>query len=515
MPPPDSIEQSSGFRSSMNWLHTWAGLVVGSLLFVIFWTGTLAVFDREIDRWTMPSTRLPVSPFNPDLAIAAMNKQFPTASSWGLDLPTHRAPASKAYVRFPDGSSTVTYLDPSSGTNLGDPGTKGGTGFFYPYHFMLHISAFNIGLLICALAALIMMVLCVSGVIVHKHIIRNFFSLRTEANAQRTVLDIHNLSGVLLLPFHFVIAFSGIALFGMMYVPAAETLIFKGNPAEMDAAYFSRAAAGEPGEDSVSVAPLIERARARWEGDDPKRISLYHPGDANAYFELQRSSKNSVAYRYDSIWFDAATGEMLMATENTTATETYHTIAGLHLVQFDHPLLRGLYFFAGLAGCVLIATGFIFWIEARRKRYEQLGGYGLKLVQGLAVGSVTGVIAASIAFMIANRVIPGDVVGRAGLEMWVFHLTWLVAIGHAFLRTESAWREQCWAIAASAILAVLLNGLTTGDWIPLSLIRGQTAVAGVDAFMLLGGFGAMFIALRLSTHLEREQGRRMILSRQA
>ena len=42
----------------MNALHTWSGVVLGSLLFVIFWMGTLSVFDREIDRWMMPATRL-------------------------------------------------------------------------------------------------------------------------------------------------------------------------------------------------------------------------------------------------------------------------------------------------------------------------------------------------------------------------------------------------------------------------------------------------------------------------
>lgn len=48
-----------GFRGSMNWVHTWAGAVLGGLLFAIFWMGTLSVFDREIDRWMAPMTRVP------------------------------------------------------------------------------------------------------------------------------------------------------------------------------------------------------------------------------------------------------------------------------------------------------------------------------------------------------------------------------------------------------------------------------------------------------------------------
>ncbi len=51
-------EMEPTFRASMNWLHTWAGVVLGGLLFAIFWMGTLSVFDREIDRWMAPMTRL-------------------------------------------------------------------------------------------------------------------------------------------------------------------------------------------------------------------------------------------------------------------------------------------------------------------------------------------------------------------------------------------------------------------------------------------------------------------------
>ena len=45
----------NSFLQSMAWLHTWAGLLVGWLLFVIFVGGTLAWFDREIDDCARPA----------------------------------------------------------------------------------------------------------------------------------------------------------------------------------------------------------------------------------------------------------------------------------------------------------------------------------------------------------------------------------------------------------------------------------------------------------------------------
>ena len=46
------------FGKSMALLHTWAGVLVGAVLFAVFWTGTLILFRDEIDQWMMPDTRL-------------------------------------------------------------------------------------------------------------------------------------------------------------------------------------------------------------------------------------------------------------------------------------------------------------------------------------------------------------------------------------------------------------------------------------------------------------------------
>ena len=42
------------FTPWMNWFHSWSGLLFGWLLFAVFLTGTLAVFDTEITAWMQP-----------------------------------------------------------------------------------------------------------------------------------------------------------------------------------------------------------------------------------------------------------------------------------------------------------------------------------------------------------------------------------------------------------------------------------------------------------------------------
>ena len=52
-----------GFRQAMAWLHTWAGLTFGWLLFAIFLTGTLAYFKLPVSELpALPIAWLPGSP---------------------------------------------------------------------------------------------------------------------------------------------------------------------------------------------------------------------------------------------------------------------------------------------------------------------------------------------------------------------------------------------------------------------------------------------------------------------
>ena len=52
------MAKQASLTQSMSELHTWAGLVLGWVLFAIFLTGTLAVFDKELNWWMQPELRV-------------------------------------------------------------------------------------------------------------------------------------------------------------------------------------------------------------------------------------------------------------------------------------------------------------------------------------------------------------------------------------------------------------------------------------------------------------------------
>src|SRR5690606_33610925 len=184
---------------------------------------------------------------------------------------------------------------------------------------------------------------------------------------------------------------------------------------------------------------------------------------------------------------------------------TAEFLTGLHLQHFRHWLLRWLYVFGGLAGAACIATGFLFFVEKRKRQHAARGVQGARVVDALAVAAVTGMVLATLGILVANRLLPEDLAGRGDWEQRAFWGTWLLALLHAAWRSapvarglpNPAWREQAWAIAALALAAPVLNWLTTGDHLLQTLSARAWPVAGVDLALLAVSALAGWAAHRL------------------
>lgn len=493
------------FRQSMNWLHTWAGVVIGGLLFAIFWMGTLAVFDKEIDRWMAPMTRLAMP--SGMLSLDAQRSTYrdavaDKAGTWNLYLPNDRLPVTRT-AWFGTRGIQSHYHDPQDGHELRDPGTLAATGFLYPFHYHLHLRFMNLGLWLVGAASMAMLVLCVSGVIIHRRIFADFFTFRPERKARRAILDLHNVAGVLGLPFHFVITLSGLVIFYNLYFMSGWASAYgTANLRTFNQEAFSsfaRPKANRPGE-LASLDAMAEQARRLWPGSELASLTVFYPGDAAAYVQLNASNADRVTSAASTAFFDGASGKLLFErSELAPVMTSFRFLFGLHVIQFQNWTLRFVYFALGLAGCVLIVTGFLFWLESRRKRHASLGLRGVRVVEALAVGGTSGIVAATFAFFAVNRMLPLGLPDRAGIEISVFYAVWLAAFAHAALRPGvRAWREQAIAIAALAVLAVLLNALTTGDHLLRSLAHPYLwPVAGMDILLLAAALVAVIAARRL------------------
>lgn len=147
-------------------------------------------------------------------------------------------------------------------------------------------------------------------------------------------------------------------------------------------------------------AMVVEAQRRRAErgmAGDVGFLSLQHVGDANGYVSIYRAGTDRIALTGEGIHFKASTGEVLREDPRPTVVANINEfLTGLHLQHFRHWLLRWLYVFGGLAGCICIATGFIFFVEKRKRQHAKEASQGARLVDALAVTTVTGMLIAAL-----------------------------------------------------------------------------------------------------------------------
>lgn len=527
----------------MVWLHTWFGLALGFVLIVVFFFGSLSVFDREIDRWAIPETRFEPQPMpsfdevlepvfrsitRPDReafeaarsrVVGELPEQLPLMD-WSA-YTTHRDPILTLYASFdlpnaidPDdhihGHATI---DPRTGERLNENQPNIGSEFFYPLHYSLHLEWKLLGYWIVGFAALIMLATLVSGVVIHRRIFREIFTFRPNKHTQRRVLDLHNLTGVVALPFHFMFALSGLIIFAYIYFPVAQTTLRPQAEAfeiaESQRTGLAIEPAGIPAE-LASVDAMVAEAQRRWaEGGKAGEVGFLfvnHIGDANSTVSIYRAGTDRVTFVGDAIHFKGTTGEVIREDPPpAVASGINNFVTGLHLQHFRHWLLRALYFIGGMAGCVCIATGFIYFVEKRKRQHAKQGSVGARWVDAFAVATVTGTVLATLAMFVANRALPEDLVLRAEWQERIFWAAWAAAFIHAAVRTSAvrlarfapAWAEQTWSIVVLALAAVVLNWLTTGDHLLRTISEGYWPVAGVDLMLLLAAAVAAYSAVRL------------------
>lgn len=506
------------FRISMQHLHTWAGLLLGSILFVVFWTGSLSVFDAEIDRWTNPATRLSyeATAWDYDALYDQALIEVPDARTLIYILPNERRPVFRLLVIGEDGRTTLQ-LNPDTLQPLPENVSLGGTGFFFPFHYRLHLRWNSLGYWLVGLASMAMLALLVSGLFIHRKLVADFFTLRYSNSSGRRILDLHNLSSMIALPFHFLLPLTGIFIFYGIYFPdALDTATRSDKPAFFSEALGSltRPESGEAAA-QVSINELVTRAERLWENDGGEAakaqlIFVSNVGDRNAVVRITESfPKDGFSMRRRVTSFDGNDGTLL-SNHNPGPVRSVHAwLSGLHFVQLESWALRWLYFGAGLLGCVMIATGFQFWVAARKRRLPRQA----RLVDGIASASVIGVVLASGAFLIANRLLPAELEllgqSRKALEVWVFVIVWTLFGAYAARSPDAGWRTGTIACAGMAIFAVLLNQVTTGNglWPPSA---AQSPVVAVMDLTLLGS-----AALCLALTVRRERRADLALSQPA
>ena len=535
-----------GPRQSMAWLHTWASLILGWLLYAIFLTGTLSFFQNEITVWMKPEFHQSV-PSKTQIeqtrvALTYLQQYHPDAGSWTIQLPHSRQNTTTLTIRSAGedprarrGGTRVT-IDSATGEVLQARETRGGS-FLYRFHFELYGLPRIWARWIVGIATLLMLVAIISGVITHKKIFKDFFTFR-PGKGQRSWLDAHNATAVFALPFHIMITFSGLLLLLFTLMPWGVNQIYenrgaflqdqrksliqntsiqaesreshseskerrpqaerenRGEHGEMSARSEGRRSHDEmqaaPPASLTDLTPILATAEKEWKNNPVGTITIIQPNTIEAEIELRALNGVSVAYRniYPSLAFNGVTGELQL--DQTTlktpsvANGIYNVFTTLHEARGVDLALRWLLFLSGVVGTLMIATGLILWCVKRAPQQQKQGykSFGYRLVEVTNIAAIIGLPVACAAYFYANRFIPADMDMRLNWEIRSFFIVWLLTLLYAMIRSHrQAWLELLLLATAAFALLPIVNFLTGGQAIWNSILHGQWVIASFDLAM--------------------------------
>jgi uncharacterized iron-regulated membrane protein len=527
--------KQEGPRQSMSWLHTWASLILGWLLYAIFLTGTLSFFQNEITVWMKPELHQSV-PQNSQIqqtqvALNYLQKNHPNAGSWNIQLPNARQNTTILTVRkigedprARRGGERIT-LDSATGEVLKARDTRGGS-FLYRFHFELYGLPRLWTRWLVGIATLLMLVAIISGVITHKKIFKDFFTFRT-GKGQRSWLDAHNATAVLALPFHIMITFSGLLLLLFTLMPWGINQIYENRGQFLQEQ--SRAlvenkenrneraegrnterqnnsqARGEKRQQRqkpeaqpaplADIAPILATAQQKWKDNPVGSISIIAPNTNQATIELRALLGESVAHRnvYDSLEFNAVTGQNITDDSSRLKNPSvpmaiYNIVTVLHEARGVDLALRWLLFCSGIVGTLMVATGLILWCVKRAPQQQKQGykSFGYRVIEVTNIAAIIGLPLACAAYFYANRFIPAEMDLRSDWEIRSFFIIWLLSLIYAALRPHrQAWLELlAFATLAFALLPVI-NFMTGGQALWNSIANGQWMIASFDLAMWL------------------------------
>lgn len=527
-----------GFRQTQSSVHTWTGLLVGWVLFLIFINGTVAYWREEISHWMRPELSAADMVHGPadetrmvEGAINALTSRAPNATGWTITLPSERGAGAQAvWQERDDPARRFRWPDASNSLWIGGDGqpltvreTRGGD-FFYRVHFDLHYMPVIWARWLVGFCSMFMLVAIVTGIITHKKIFRDFFTFR-PGKGQRSWLDGHNATAVLALPFHLMITYTGLITLMTLYMPWGVLANFSDpraifaelQPKVPPAPY---AATPTP---QAPIGAMLEQARQVWQSDNQGdsrvgMVRISNPGDASARVTISRHSTSTIAADHAAIIFDGVSGKALNSPTADSAGETARQVMiGLHAGRFAPITLRWFYFVSGLAGTAMVATGLVMWTAKRRDKLSDPAKppFGFRLVERLNIATVAGLPAGMVAMFWANRLLPVGMAERWPAEVQTLFITWGLCLIHACLRpAKRAWVEQ-FGLASLLLLGLPIFDQMRGGGLWQHVVDGDWIRFWTDIVLLALGLLMGTIAIKVQRHKPRVVARKARPNREA
>lgn len=358
-------------------LHKYTGLIAGVLLTITALSGSLLVFDRELDELLTPST----ASFEPAAELAPFQLALDNARAVvnnGTE-PTRlmlgRHAAAPHIIRFPTPAGAAGPIEVSVNPGTGEAlavRTWGEYPVTWIYHLHMALLAGHSGEIVVGIMGFCLLFFCLSGVVIWwpkisqgKRQWRRAFTIKRGVGFFRLNYDLHKTTGIYLLPVFIMLAVTGIEI---VWHEPFERVVAAVLPIREDPNPVSQIGPGQVDIDTAaeiaqSVFPESRLARLYLPANElaPWRVTFMHPEE---WWN---------EYGASTVYIDRYNGAVL------DVWDSRELPAGSSFLTWMFPLHNGdalgmpgriVVFISGLLMAGLFVTGLYMWLKKRRPRKQ-------------------------------------------------------------------------------------------------------------------------------------------------
>lgn len=330
------------------------------MLFVICWSGTVAVFSHEIDWLLNPALRVAPAPAAAPSwgkVVAAAQQAVPGQKVTTLLLPPGPRDAAQLWSRDEHGTITRIYVDPASAQVQGTTSYFNVQRFFRSFHMNLFFNTGAWGYLVVCSLALPLLASMVTALVFYKRWWQRWLAIKLDRGWHVFWSDLHKTSGLWSLWFVAVMALTA----AWYFIEAAGIVPDYPQPPRLNA--------------TAAVLRLddaLSHVRSTWPELEVRRVTL--PGGYYGdVLELEgQAGEVLVRDRANKLFVDPASGSELArqrAADLSLAARWVDTADPLHFGDFAGLGVKAVWFGFGLLLSGLCLTGAYLHVQRLKRKH--------------------------------------------------------------------------------------------------------------------------------------------------
>ena len=493
--------------------HTVSGIAISFALYVIFFAGAFTLFKDEFYQWENPEARIPlVKDVDYDAILAQIkiqNPDFQSDKDVFITMPSAENPllsiGGRAFKKGDKPEYVMYNYNPVTEklkSNTPYSTTIGET--LYRLHFLDQLPI--LGRYIAGFVALFFLFATVTGAMIHwRNILSKFYGFSIKGAWKQVWTNAHTVFGLIGLPFQMMYAVTGAFYLLTILILAPAVMFLYGGDQQKIFAIIRPNEAIKFDEKSpqtttnIPILKLVSQLESEFPDYHLSLISLDNWGKEDGV--LTTRIVNDTHFTGDGL-VSVQLKDGKKVVEVIPGSKAYvesvlDGIARLHFARFGGLLLKSVYFILALFTCFVIMSGVLLWKEARNKKnytekqkrfHHRVTMWYLAICFGLFP-------AVSILFS-AELLVPAGIAKHTFWVNTIFFFSWLVLIMAGLLARTEVRMTKLFLLLTGLFSFVIpfVNGIKTGDWIWVTLMKGNYFVATTDIFWLTTAFVMFFLS---------------------